>query len=167
MVNTPINRERRHGVAELTAEPTPLVPLSQVEGRPRNEELDIRGFLMYGSDGQVMGRVEELLLEADQRTADRGLPLFQVEYAVVRFTDEAGIREWILVPMAAVKETIPEERKVIVRGPARELCEAAYPFHQPDEISPADEEEIYAFWEVEPRWRRRPNVAHKQVVERR
>ncbi len=138
----------------LLPDATPLIPLSQSRHRPENPALDVRGYLMLGSDGQVMGRVEDILLEADQRTEDRGAPLYHMEYAVVRYQDAEGLEQRILVPMAVVKETHPQERKVVVRGPAREACQEAFNFRAPDSLKREDEEEIYSFWDVLPRWQR-------------
>lgn len=170
MGEIPLHRDGRVQnveVTEITAEPTPLVPLSRTRHRPENPELDIRGYLMFGSDGMAMGRVEEILLEADQRTEDRGSPLYHMEYAVVRYTDTPGRQQWILVPMAVIKETHPEERRVVVRGPARQACEGAYPFRAPDELTPENEQEIYALWEVAPRWERSGRGPRPLVEERR
>lgn len=152
---------------QVTAEPTPLLRLSEVVHQPENPALDVRGYLMYGSDGQVMGRVEDILLEADRRTIDRGSPLYHMEYAVVRFVDSAGLEQRILVPMAVIKETDPQERKVVVRGTVREACQEAFSFREPDELTEEKEREIYAYWEIEPRWRRIPRWGHRLVEQRR
>jgi hypothetical protein len=154
-------------LTEITSEPTPLIPLSRTDHQLEDPDLDIRGYVMYGSDGEPIGRVEELLLEADRRTIDRGLPLFHAEYAAVRYTDGAGLQQWILVPMAVVKERHPEEGKVIVRLPAKLACQQAHGFRAPDEISLEDEQEVYAFWEVEPRWARSGRGPRPLVEQRR
>jgi len=154
-------------VTETVSEPTPLIPLSRTSHKLENPALDIRGFLMLGSDGKPVGRVEELLLEADPRTVDRGQPLFHVEYAAVRFTDNAGLRQWILVPMAVIKEIRHNDRIVIVRDPAQIACSQAYGFRAPDELALEDEQEIYAFWEIEPRWARAGRGPRPLFQERR
>ena len=147
-------RVENQEIAELTAEPTPLVALSHTRHQPEDPRLDIRGFLMVGSDGEAMGRVEDILLEADERTADRWAPLYHMEYAVVRYTAAAGTSHWVLVPMAVIKDIDQHARRVVVRGPARLLCQEAQPFRSPDDLTPTDEQEVYALWEVEPRWQR-------------
>ncbi|MDI7277808.1 MAG: hypothetical protein QME94_17650 [Anaerolineae bacterium] len=170
MGRTPINRDGRVQnveITEITEEPTPLIPLSRTGHQPENPALDVRGYLMYGSDGQVMGRVDEILLDADRLTEDRGLPLYHMEYAVVRFTQAAGTQQWILVPMAAIKEVNPRKRRVVVRGPARLACQEALSFRAPDELTPEHEQEIYAFWEVQPRWQRSGRSPRRLVEERR
>ncbi len=154
-------------ITEVTSEPMPLIPLSRTDHQLENPALDIRGYLMLGSDGQPMGRVEELLLDADRRTTDRGLPLFHAEYAAVRYTDNAGLRQWVLVPMAVIKEIRPDEQQAIVRDPARLACQQAYGFRAPDDLTLEDEQEIYAFWEVEPRWNRSGRGPRNLVEERR
>ncbi len=161
------NRVENVEIYETTEEPTALVPLSQTEHRPENPSLDIRGYLMFGSDGEAMGRVEDILLEADRRTESRGLPLYHLEYAVVRYTDNEGIGQWILVPMAVVKEISTEDRRVTVRGPARLACQQAISFRGPDDLSRRDEEVIYAFWEVEPRWQRSGRGPQEMAEKRR
>jgi hypothetical protein len=167
MSNIPLQRPMRHGAAEDRPEAIPLISLNKSHRQPENPALDIRGYLMLGSDGQAMGRVEDLLMEVDERVIDRGLPLEHLEYAVVRYTDGAGVLQSVLVPMAVVKETNPTERKVIIRGPAREACQEAFSFRPPDELSMATEEEVYAFWEVEPRWRRMGKPVPPQANQRR
>ncbi len=154
-------------VTEVVSEPMPLIPLSKTNHQLENPELDIRGYTMYGADGEPMGRVEELLLDADRRSTDRGLPLFHAEYAAVRYTDNAGLRQWVLVPMAVVKEIDAHERRVVVRDPARLACQQAYGFRPPDELTLEDEQEIYAFWEVEPRWARSGRGPRELVEQRR
>ncbi|MGQ9683035.1 MAG: hypothetical protein ACUVX9_10890 [Anaerolineae bacterium] len=141
-------------ITELSAEPTPLVALSRSRHQLEDPRLDVRGYLMIGSDGQPMGRIEDILLEADERTADRGAPLYHTEYAVVRYSSTAGTSLFVLVPMAVIKDIDQQRRRVVVRGPARLLCQEAQPFRSPDELTPADEQEVYALWEVEPRWQR-------------
>lgn len=170
MSKTPINRGDRIQnveITELTEEPSPLIPLSRTRHKPENPALDIRGYLMYGSDGEVMGRVEEILLDADRASEDRGLPLYHMEYAVVRFTLAAGTEQWILVPMAVIKEVHPSDRRVVVRGPAKLACQEMASFRGPDELTPEHEQEIYAFWEVEPRWQRSGRSPRRLVEERR
>jgi len=154
-------------LTEITSEPTPLIPLSKTKHRPENPALDIRGYLMYGSDGRIMGRVEEILLDADRRTEDRGSPLYHMEYAVVRYITRAGAQQWILVPMAVIKEIHSEKRQVIVREPARLACQEAFVFRAPDELTPENEQEIYTFWDVEPRWARSGRGPRRLVEERR
>lgn len=157
MGEIPLHRDERIQnveITETTSEATPLIPLSRTDHQMERPDLDIRGFLMLGSDGEAMGRVEELLLEADERTIDRSQPLFHAEYAVVRFTDGAGLRQWVLVPMAVIKEVNRSERQVTVREPAKLACQQTYGFRAPDEITPHDEQEVYTLWEVEPRWNR-------------
>ncbi len=154
-------------VTEVASEPTPLIPLSRTDHRLEDPGLDIRGYLMYGADGEPMGRVEELLLEADERASDRGRPLFHAEYAAVRYTDNAGLEQWVLVPTAVIKEIDHEGRRVVVRDPARLACQQAYGFRAPDELTREDEQEIYAYWEVEPRWMRSGRGPRKMVEERR
>ena len=170
MPEIPISRDERVQnveITEITGEPTPLLPLSQTAHRLENPNLDIRGYLMFGSDGQAMGRVEDILLEADRRTADRGRPLFHMEYAVVGYTDPAGIRQFVLVPMGAIKEINHEGRRVTVRDPARQSCQQPYGFRGPDALTREAEAEIYAFWEVEPRWQRSGRGPRRLVQERR
>ncbi len=170
MARIQINRDGRVQnveITELTEEPMPLVPLSQTEHRPENPALDIRGYLMLGADGEAMGRVEDILLEADRRSEDRGTPLYHMEYAVVRYTGEAGTQQYVLVPMAVVKEANPRKRIAIVRGPARQACQEALLFRPPDELTMEDEREIYAFWEVLPRWQRSGRGPQNLVEERR
>ncbi len=154
-------------VTETISEPMPLIPLSRTDHQMENPALDVRGFLMVGSDGQAMGRVDELLLDADQRASDRGAPLFHAEYAAVRYTDGAGLQQWVLVPMAVVKDIRVDERIVVVREPARIACSQAYGFRAPDELTQEDEQEIYAFWEVEPRWNRSGRGPRDLVEKRR
>lgn len=170
MGEIPLSRDGRvqnTEVTEITEEATPLIPLSRTKHRPERPELDVRGYLMFGSDGQVMGRVEEILLEADERTEDRGMPLYHMEYAVVRYTEAAGTRQWILVPMAVIKEIDAEKRQVTVRGPAREACQEAQLFRAPDDLTPQNEQEIYAFWDVLPRWQRSGRSPRNMVQDRR
>lgn len=165
-----INRDDRVQnveMADLTDEPMPLLPLSQTKHQPENEGLDIRGYLMYGSDGQVMGRVEDILLEADRRAEDREWPLFHMEYAVLRYSEPAGTDQYILVPMAVVKEINHDERRVVVRGPASQACQQPYGFQAPDSLTREAEEEIFAFWEVEPRWARSGRGPRRMVEDRR
>ncbi len=170
MGEIPLHRGERVQNVELTeiaSEPVPLIPLSRTDHQLENPELDIRGYVMYGADGEAMGRVEELLLQADERAIDRGLPLFHAEYAAVRYTDGAGLKQWVLVPMAVIKEIDREGQRVVVRDPARLACQQAYGFRAPDELTLEDEQEIYAFWEVEPRWARSGRGPRKLVEERR
>ena len=170
MANIPIHRDGRVQnvqVGEMVVEATPLLALSRTEHRPENPDLDIRGYLMYGSDGQVMGRVEEILLEADRRTEDRGSPLYHMEFAVVHYLTAAGAWQWILVPMAAIKEIDRERRRVVVREPANWACREAFGFRAPDELTPQEEQEIYALWEIEPRWMRSGRGPRRLVEERR
>jgi hypothetical protein len=170
MGEIPLHRRERVQNVEVTetvSEPTPLIPLSRTSHQLENPALDIRGYLMLGSDGKPMGRVEELLLEADPRVIDRGQPLFHVEYAAVRYTDNAGLQQWILVPMAVIKEIRRDDRVVLVREPAQIACSQAYGFRAPDELTLEDEQEIYALWEVEPRWARSGRGPRRLVEERR
>ncbi len=170
MPEIPLSRDGRVQnveVAEVTSEPTPLISLSRTKHKPENPRLDVRGYLMFGSDGQAMGRVEDILLEADPRIEDRGMPLYHMEYAVVRFMQAAGTRQWILVPMAVIKEIDPKKRQVRVRGPAREACQEAQLFRAPDELTPEDEQEIYALWDVSPRWERSGRGPRNLVEDRR
>lgn len=170
MGEMPLSRDGRvqnTEVTETTAEDMPLIPLSRTKHRPERPELDVRGYLMFGSDGQVMGRVEEILLEADERTEDRGMPLYHMEYAVVRYTEAAGTRQWILVPMAVIKEIDAEKRQVTVRGPAREACQETQLFRAPDDLTPQNEQEIYAFWDVLPRWQRSGRSPRNMAQDRR
>jgi hypothetical protein len=170
MADVPVYRDGRVQnveVVEAVVEATPLIALSRTEHKPENPDLDVRGYLMYGSDGQVMGRVEEVLLEADRRTEDRSAPLYHIEFAVVRYTTDAGARQWIVVPMAAIKEIHAQERKVVVREPANWACQEAFSFRAPDELSPEDEQEVYALWEIEPRWMRSGRGPRRLVEERR
>lgn len=150
-----------------TIEPTPLVPLSATEHKPENPDLDIRGYLMYASDGQVMGRVEDILLEADRRTADRGSPLYHMEYAVVRYREAAGTQQWLLVPMAVIKETHHQKRRVVVRDPSPQACQQALAFVAPYDLHPEEERAIYAFWEIEPRWARSGRSPIREAERRR
>jgi hypothetical protein len=170
MENIPLHRDGRVQNVEVTEtviEATPLISLTHSNHQPENPDLDVRGYLMVGDDGRPMGRVEDILLEADRRAADRVEPLFHMEYAVIRYTDAAGLEQRLLVPMAVVKRAIPEERKVVVRGPAREACQQAYGFREPDEMSPQDEQEIYTLWEVEPRWARSGRGPRELAEQRR
>jgi hypothetical protein len=154
-------------VTEVSAEPTPLIPMSRTSHQPENPRLDIRGYLIYGSDGVVMGRVEEILLEADRRTKDRGMPLYHLAYAVVGYVAGAGTRQWLLVPIALVKETDPEERKAIIREPAKQACQEPYLFRAPDDLAPEGEQEVYAVWEVLSRWERSGRGPRALVEKRR
>lgn len=170
MGEIPLSRGERVQNVEITevgSEPMPLIPLSKTDHQPEEPGLDVRGYLMLGSDGQPMGRVEEMLLDADRRAADRGLPLFHIEFAAVRYTDRAGLRQWVLVPMAVVKQIDHEQRQVIVRLPAKLACEQAYGFRAPDEISFEDEQQVYAYWEIEPRWMRSGRGPRDLVEKRR
>lgn len=170
MGEIPLHRRERVQNVEITetaSEPTPLIPLSKTSHQLENPALDIRGYLMLGSDGKPMGRVEELLLEADPRVIDRGQPLFHAEYAAVRYTDNAGLQQWVLVPMAVIKEIRSEDRIAIAREPAQIACSQAYGFRAPDELTLEDEQEVYAFWEVEPRWNRSGRGPRRLVQERR
>ena len=170
MGEIPINRDGRiqnNEVMEVTSIPNPLIPMSKTEHKPENPALDVRGYLMLGSDGQAMGRVEEILLEANRQSMDRGEPLYHMEYAVVSYTDEAGLKQWILVPMAVIKATDPKKRIVVVRGPARTACQEAYSFRAPDQVTQEDEQEVYAFWDVEPRWARSGRSPRNMVEQRR
>ncbi|HOG47757.1 MAG TPA: hypothetical protein PLJ35_01765 [Anaerolineae bacterium] len=170
MGEIPLNRGERVQNVEITevgSEPMPLIPLSKTDHQLEEPGLDVRGYLMLGSDGQPMGRVEEILLDADRRAIDRGLPLFHVEFAAVRYTDNAGLQQWVLVPMAVVKQIDHEQRQVTVRLPAKLACQQAYGFRAPDEISLEGEQEVYAFWEVEPRWARSGRGPRELVEKRR
>lgn len=154
-------------VVEATAEPMPLIPLSRTSHRPENPDLDVRGYLMYGSDGEAMGRVVEVLLDADQLTEDRGLPLYHTAYAVVSYTTRAGTSQWLLVPMAMIKATNHDERIVMVREPAKLACQEAYTFHSPDELVEEGDQEVYAVWESLSRWDRSGRGPRRLVEERR
>ncbi len=153
-------------VTEVTAEATPLIPMSRTDHIPENPEYDVRGYLMFGSDGKAMGRVDEILLEADRRSEDRELPLFHMQYAVVRYTADAGTQQWVLVPMGEIKTVNHDERTVTVRDPAQIACQEAYLFRAPDNLEQEEDQEVYAVWESISRWDR-SGRGPRDLVERR
>lgn len=159
-------RVRNVEITEETAEPIPLIPLSRTDHQPENPKMDVRGYLMVGSDGEAMGRVTEILLEADRLTEDRGLPLYHMEYALVRYASEAGTQEWVMVPMAMIKTIDSERRVVTMRDPAKLACQEAYTFRAPDNIEEEEDQEVWAVREALSRWDR-SGRGPRGLVERR
>lgn len=160
------DRVQNTEVTEVTSEPMPLIPLSRTDHKPENPEYDVRGFLMYGSDGKAMGRVDEILLEAGQRSEDRELPLFHMQYAVVRYITDAGAQQWVLVPMALIKTIDREGRTVTVQDPAQIACQEAFLFRAPDNVEAEGDQEVYAVWDSLSRWER-SGRGPRRLVERR
>lgn len=125
------------------SEPLGLVRLDDTDLTVAKSEDDVRGLTVVGSDGEEIGKVRALFVDADERR----VRLLEVESGGV-----LGLgAEHRLIPVDAVVQVTDEQ--VTVGRTRAEIAKA--PGYDPDleELKPADDlNDLYGYYGMTPFW---------------